>query len=150
MSVIKDMGRVGRSLPCAAEAIVEGYVYKYTADGYMTIITAKGDSAFAVALASSLDPQLATAKTLTAGDNWSFAELGCKMIVTVASIASRTWTGHPMVYLADLVDGMVDTAHATSRPIGHYAGPSGLVTSSSDGDLIEVYLDVQPGADNVA
>jgi len=150
MSIMRDMGKKPTSLPCAAEAIVEGYVYKASGTtNQMTKITAKGDTAFAVALSSTLDPQLATAKTMTAGDNWEFALIGSKMTVMVASKTTITYQFGDMVYLSDDVDGMVTSAHATSRPIGHYVGPDATTTATS-GQLIEVYLDVPIGTANVA
>jgi hypothetical protein len=147
MSIIKDMGKgSGISLPCGAEAIVEGYVYK--ADGttnQMIKITGKADTAFAIALTTTLDPQTGEAKTMTAGDNWGFALLGSKMVVTVASKTGTTYQSNAKVYLCDDVDGMANATADTSTPIGHYAGPDALVTTTS-GQLIQVYLDIGTGA----
>lgn len=148
MTIMRDMGKKPISLPCGAEAIVEGYVYK--ADGttnQMIKITAKGDAAFAIALSSTLDPQLATAKTMTAGDNWEFALIGSKMTVMVASKITTTYQFGGKVYLSDDVDGMVNATAATSRPIGHYVGPDNITTATS-GQLIEVYLDIPYGTAN--
>ena len=146
MTIIRDMGKgSGISLQCAAEAIYEGYVYKCnsTTDD-MTVITAKGDAAFAIALSSTLDPQTGDAKTMTAGDNWNFAMLGSKMVVTVASKTGITYTKNAKVYLCDDVDGMINQTADTSVPIGHYAGP--VLTTAASGQLVEVYLDIATGA----
>ena len=110
----------------------------------MTKISAKGDEAFAVALSSTRDPPRGSAKSMTAGDNWEFALLGSKMIVTVASKTGTTYQFGGIVYLCDDVDGMVNATAATSRPIGHYVGPDALATTAS-GQLIQVYLDIPIG-----
>ena len=144
MGIMRDMGRNGITLPCYGEAIVEGYVYKeYSTTNQMTKISAKGDEAFAVALSSTLDPVLATAKTMTAGDCWEFALLGSKVTVQVASKTGITYAHTDKIYLCDDVDGMVNNVAATSVPIGHYVGPA--VTTASSGQLIEVFLDITSG-----
>ena len=129
------------NLPVAAEAIYEGYVYLWDGSNHLTVITGKADAAFAVAAKSSRDPQLNTAKTMTAGDSWSFFVLGSGELVNVASIASQTWKNGAKVYLDDSIDGMVTTTNSTSTCIGHYKGKESLVTSATDGDLIQVILD---------
>ena len=145
MTILRDMGKKPISLQCAAEAIVEGYVYKRnsTTDD-MTKITAKGDEAFAIALSSTLDCQNGDAKTMTAGDNWEFALIGSKQTVQVASKTGTTYQFGGKVYLSDDVDGMVNATAATSVPIGHYVGPDNITTATS-GQLIEVYLDIPIG-----
>lgn len=149
MSIVRDMGKGrGVSLPCYSEAIKEGYVYKmYSTTDEMTICTAIGDLAYAIALSSSLDPQLGTAKVMTEGDNWGFALLNSKLIVTVASEASQTWEAGAIAYLST-TDGTVGTTYGGSayRPIGHYFGPDHYTTSSTAGEFIEVYLDIPIGA----
>lgn len=133
----------GVSLPCAAEAIVEGYVYKDDGNGRMTKITAANDIAFAVALSSSLDPQTGELVAKSAGDNHGFALLGSGLIVNVKTVGSQTYQFGAMVYLDDTTDGMVTATAAGSRPIGHYVGPDGAQPAA--GDMIPVYLDVPIG-----
>lgn len=130
------------NLPVAAEAIYEGYVYKITS-GNLTVITAKGDAAFAVAAKSTRDPQLNTALTMTAGDMWAFYLLGGGNIVNVAAVAGDTWKLGAKVYLDTSVDGMVTTDLDTNGVcIGHYKGKESLVIGATDGVLIQVILDV--------
>lgn len=146
MTILKDMGKKPISLPCAAEAIYEGYVYKESSTtNRMTAITAKDDEAFAIALSSTVDCQTGDAKTMTAGDNWEFALLGSRMTVQVASKTGTTYQFGGKVYLSDDKDGMVNATADTSVPIGHYVGPDAIATTAS-GQLIEVYLDIAIGA----
>jgi len=140
MAIIKQTS-YGVSLPCAAEAIVEGYVYKDNGSGQMTKTTATNDIAFAVALSSSLDPQTGELVAKSAGDNHGFALLGSGLIVNVKTVGSQTYQFGAMVYLD--TDGMVTATAAGSRPIGHYVGPGGAQPAA--GDMIPVYLDVPIG-----
>jgi len=145
------MGSLNNSTPrqvaaTAAETIYRGYVYKISSNA-LTKITAKGDTAVAVADASTVD-STGTARAARTGEKIGAFFLGCGDIVQVASVASQTWAVGAAVYLDDSVDGQVTTSASTSRPIGHYVGV-GEVTSASNGDLIDVQLDVPSGAATV-
>lgn len=143
MAIVKQTS-YGVSLPCAAEAIVEGYVYKDNGSGQMTKTTAKNDVAVAVALSSSLDPQTGAPVVKAAGDPHGFALIGSGLIVKVASVASATYQFGAKVYLSTTA-GMVTSSVATSTPIGHYVGKDNMTTSSA-GELIDVYLDMPIGS----
>lgn len=130
------------NLPCAAEAIHEGYVYKISS-GNMTVCASVDDKAFAVAAQSSMDWQLNTARTLVAGDMWQFFPLGCEEIVNVASLTGLTWKLGAKVYLDQTAsaDGMVSTDNSNSATvIGHYKGLESCTTAAA-GQLIQVILD---------
>ena len=143
MGEVTYTGNVPISMPCAAEAIAEGKVYKDNGSRQMTIITAKGDVAQGVAAYSSLTD--GSAKTLTAGDSMPFYLVGSGAIVEVASGNTETWSFGALVYLHDSVDGVVTTSTSSSTCIGTYWGTDGLVTSAA-GELIIVKLDRAPGA----
>lgn len=124
----------------------EGLVLKKDTGNTLTLITAKGDTAVAVLDQAFVDDEQ-TVKTTVSGDKVGVFFLGSGAIVKVASVTTLTWTTGAAVYLDDAVDGMVNTAAATSRPIGHYVGDGETTTAS--GDLIDVILDVQIGAATV-
>jgi len=152
---IGDQGNNYVNLPtnaaggAATNIIYEGYVYKWNGAG-LTIITGKTDTAFAIAAKSTRDPQLNTAMALALLDNWAFFLLGSGELVNVASIASQTWKNGAKVYIDDSIDGMVTTDLDTNaKCIGHYKGKESLVTSATDGDLIQVILD-QPSTSATA
>ena len=129
------------NMPCAAEAIYEGYVYKLSS-GNMTVCTTVNDKAYGVAAQSSMDWELNTARTMVAGENWQFYPLGCEEIVNVASLTSLTWKPGAKVYLdqSASADGLVSTDSSSSATvIGHYKGPQ--ITTSAAGQLIQVILD---------
>ena len=145
MSEIKRIGEGGTPMPMAAEVMYNGYVMKDSGtSGRLTIITAKGDAALAVVARSSLDPYDGTAETLTAGDEWPVFPLGCGKIVEVASITSAVYTNSAKVYLDNSVDGQVSASATTSTPIGRYIGAG--VTTSAGGELIPVWLCIEPDA----
>lgn len=146
MGIIVDTGVRAVSLPCAAEAIVEGYLYKDDGSGRMTVATTVNDSVVAVALDSSLDPQDASAKTLTAGDEMPFAMLGSGMIVGVASATSTTYQTHAAVYNAQTATANgyceADSSNSATK-IGHYMGKDAYATATA-GEKVSVRLDVAP------
>lgn len=148
MGIIVDVGVRGVSLPCAAEAIVEGYVYKDDGSGRMTAHASVTDVPVAIALESSLDVQLGTAKTLTAGDEMPFAMMGSGMVVGVASENAITYQTHAAVYGAQTAstNGYCDSSNGNSAvKIGHYMGKDAYATTTA-GELIPVRLDVAPTA----
>lgn len=135
-------------LPCKAEAIKEGYLYKVdsSASYRMTKAAAVNDVISGVAVESSLDA-VGAAKTLTAGETAIFYNPGCGKVVKVASLTALTWHRDAAVYAAPTASGsyMVSTSSANSaQKIGHYKGQEGLVTAA-DGELIDVLLDVPIG-----
>jgi hypothetical protein len=135
------------SLPVAAEAIHEGYIYKDDGSYRMTKITAKGDTAIAIAKSSTMDAQLATARTMPVGEEWDFYMLGCQKIVNVAFAGSNTVVPFAPIYLDDSTDGMASVTPSTSQPIGHAMVKKS--TAASSGDLLPVLLDTKIGAANV-
>jgi len=129
------------NMPCAAEAIVEGYVYMLSS-GNMTVCTNVDSKAYGVAAQSSMDWELNTARTMVAGENWQFYPLGCEEIVNVASLITLTWLPGAKVYLDQTAsaNGMVSTDSSnTATVIGHYKGPTR--TTLTAGELIQVILD---------
>jgi len=135
-------------LPCKAEAIVEGYLYKVdsSASYRMTKATAVNNVISGVAVESSLDA-IGDAKTLTAGETALFYNPGCGKVVKVAAITGLTLHRDAPLYAAPTASGsyMVSTSSSDSaQKIGHYKGSEGLVTTA-DGDLIDVLLDVPIG-----
>ncbi len=132
-------------LSCAAEAILEGYLYKFSS-GQMTKCASVTDVCSGIAAYSSLDDEGA-AKTLTAGDKFPFFMPGCGKIVKVASYTSITWNKGEAVYVGPTAstDGIASNSSANSAVlIGHYMGPEGVAVAT-EGDLIDVILDVPSG-----
>lgn len=127
----------------ASETYYAGNVVKADTNA-VTIIDAKGDTALGVVDQSTINSEQ-TARAARSGESIGVFLLGSGAIVKVSSVASQTWALGAEVYLDDTVDGSVTTSAATSTPIGHYVG-AGETTSASDGDLIDVLLDVQVGA----
>ena len=147
MGLVRGDGK--EELPCAAEAIYEGYLYRAysgaTPNYGMTITTSVGDVVAGIAEESSKDA-FGAAKTLAAGDKASFYLPGCGKIVKVASVITQTWHRGAAVYTSQSAnaDGMVETSSSSAVMIGHYMGPEGIQTATS-GQLIEVLLDVKIG-----
>ena len=148
------------NLPCAAEAIYEGQVYKIRS-GLMTVTTANIDKAFAIAAQSTRDWQLNTSRILTSGDYWQFYMLGCNMIVNVQSIASAVWHLGDIVSLGGTstnveTNGRVkEVTHDSSVVIGHYLGTVNKTISSTTQDVdstefIQVLLDTTSTEDTTA
>jgi len=130
----------------ASEGVAqEGLVFKITSNA-LTIVTAKGDTAVAVADQKLADTE-GTATTARSGQKIAVYLIGSSAVVNVASKNTETWAIGAPVYLADDVDGAVTASASTSRPIGHYVGDG--ETTSASLQLIPVILDVQIGAANV-
>lgn len=143
MAIVNDSGMI--PLPCAAEAIKEGYGY-YNSSGNMTKITTVAQVVVAIAAASSIDDEGA-AKTLTAGQKMNFFVPGCGKIVKLASVNGITWNIGEAVYGGQTADADGCFSNSSSNSailVGHYYGPEGLATST-DGDLIDVLLDTPVG-----
>lgn len=143
MAAVNEKGVI--NLPCAAEAIKEGYCY-YNSSGNLTKITTVAQVIVGIAVESSYDDEGA-AKTLAAGQKMPFYLPGCGKIVKLASITGVTWNIGEAVYggqTAD-TDGCVNNDSSNSAVmIGHYYGPEGVATSAN-GDLIDVLLDCKVG-----
>lgn len=148
MGMVRYTGVVPVSLPCAAEAVYEGMVYKDNGSGQMTKITTVTDTPVAVALESSIDSKTGSARTLTAGEGMPFALLGSGAIVTVRSEDSTTYQSFAAVYTCQSAgtDGYCDSDSSNSAvKIGHYLLPDALTTAAA-GEQIPVILDVAPSA----
>lgn len=143
MSVILDNGVLPSNLECAAEVIYNGYLYMDDGNGHMTITTDDHSTVRAVALSSSVDVA-GTAKTMTAGEGFAFAEMNCGMVVEVASVDSATYSWGCLVYASD-TNGLCDTATSSAVCIGTYAGKDGLQVVDA-GELIPVRLNRTTGA----
>jgi hypothetical protein len=140
------------ALPCAAEAIYEGFTYKLDGSGRMTITTGVTDPCFAVAAQSSRDWQLNTARTMTAGDSWSFYLIGCGETVNMQSLASITYKTGDQVTLASAGSGVTNGYVTNSESggntvVGVYVGADG-VTTGVLGQMIRVAL-VTPNLSDV-
>ena len=144
MGIIVDVGISGQSQPCAAEAVVEGYIYKDDGSGRMTKCASVTDVFTGGALGSSLTADDGTAKTLTAGDEMPFALAGSGMVVGVAASNGKTFQKFAAVYTAQTsdTDGYCDSSSANSAvKIGHYMGKDNYTVGTA-GELIPVMLDV--------
>lgn len=145
MGMVRYTGTVPVSLPCAAEAVYEGMVYKDDGSGRMTKITAAADKPVAIALESSLDSKTGSARTLTAGEGMPFALIGSGAIVTIRSEDSTTYQSFGAVYTCTDggTDGYCCATSSSAVKIGHYLLPDALTTAAA-GEQIPVILDVDP------
>jgi hypothetical protein len=110
----------------------------------LTPVTAKGDLGHAILDQAFVDSSQ-TAKTSVSGDRLAVFFVGSKAVVRVASVTGITWVFGNTVFIDDSTNGMVRNATETSsRPIGHYVGEG--ETTTADGDLVNVLLDVAIGA----
>lgn len=142
MTDVRFTGVKMTDLACAAVAIYEGYVYMDDGSGQMTACTGITDTAIAVAAYSSIDPQLGTAKTMTAGDSHAFYLLGSGAIVNVVTVTA-TWQFGDVAYLSTTT-GYVTNSHGTNaKIIGHYIGKDNVTASA--GDYVQIVLDVPIG-----
>ena len=142
MAIVIKPGEVGIPFPCAAEAILRGYIYKLSG-GQMTKITTVTDTPAGIAVSKSVDAD-GDAKTMTANEMFNFYSLGCGLIVEVAFDASKSLTRGCAVYTCQSAgtDGTADPNSANSAvKIGHYYGPD-VTTSSTAGTCYPVILDV--------
>jgi hypothetical protein len=143
MSDVRYTGTKMVNLPCAAEAIYEGYLYADDGSGRMTLATTNTNPVIAIAAYSSFDCQTGAAVAKTAGDMHAFYLIGSGAIINVANEATHTWqfgdivcAGETAVHLA-MHDGSGHTH------IGHYIGIDN--TSFTTGELIVVVLDTPIG-----
>lgn len=134
------------SLPCAAEAIKEGYLYKVDGSYNMTKTTDVTDVVLGIAAASSVDDN-GDAKILTAGQKMNFFRPGCGKKVKVAMVAGITLRRGDRIYTSQTAeaDGCAKNSSANSAVcIGTYYGPDN-VTTTSNGELADVVLDTPVG-----
>lgn len=145
MSVVQTIGENGIQLPCAAEAIKRGYLYKMSS-GNMTKTASVDDKPTGVACWDSTDAD-GDAKTMTAGDYWNFYPIGCGKIVEVAFLASQNLVaGVTKIYTSQTAetDGLAGTSSENSATaIGHYMGRKNVTTSTTAGTCYPVLLDVE-------
>jgi hypothetical protein len=133
-------------LPCAAEAIKQGYLYKADGSYNMTKITTVTDVVLGIAAISSIDDN-GDAKTLTAGQVMNFYRPGCGKKVKVAMITGITLRRGDRIYTAQTAeaDGCAKNSSANSAVcIGTYYGPDN-VTTAANGELADVALDTPVG-----
>ena len=122
----------------------EGIVLKKGSGNALEIVTAKGDQGVAVLDQGFVD-STQTVKTTATGDQAGIFFIGSGNRVMMAAQTTLTFATGDTIFISDATDGMVRNATETSsRPIGHYVGTG--VTTTADGDLIEVILDVAQGA----
>jgi hypothetical protein len=133
-------------MPCAAEAIKAGYLYKADGSYNMTKTTTVTDVVLGIAAVSSIDDN-GDAKTLTAGQVMNFYRPGCGKKVKVAMIAGITLRRGNRIYTAQTAeaDGCAKNSNANSAVcIGTYFGPDNVLTVI-DGELADVALDTPVG-----
>jgi len=134
------------SMPCAAEVIKKGYLYKADASYNMTKITTVTDVVLGIAAVSSIDDD-GNAKTLAAGQAMNFFRPGCGKKVEVAMISGITLRRGDRIYTAQTAeaDGCAKNSSANSAVcIGTYYGPDNI-TTVSNGELAAVSLDTPVG-----
>jgi len=142
MSFVREDGM--ETVPCAAEAVKEGYFYKIETSNYRATKTAAvDDKPFGVGAESSIEDD-GDAKTLAAGDKMNFYSLGCGKKVKVAAITGLTLRRGAPLYLSQTAeaDGCCGTSSSNSATkVAHYWGPDNLATTAN-GQLIDALLDV--------
>jgi hypothetical protein len=134
------------SLPCAAEAILQGYLYKADGSYNMTKIASVTDVILGIAAVSSIDDN-GDAKTLTAGQKMNFYRPGCGKKVKVAMITGITLRRGDRIYGAQTAEenGCAKNSSANSAVcIGTYYGPDNHLTAAN-GELADVALDTPVG-----
>lgn len=131
-------------IPCAAEIIHEGYIYKLDANYRATKTTAASNTVIGVAVMTSVDDTGAQ-KTLAAGQVMPFFILGCGKKVKVASVSGVTYRRGAPVFASGTAGMVTATPSNGAAIIGHYFGNDNLQTSA-DGELIDVVLDVPIGS----
>jgi hypothetical protein len=133
-------------MPCAAEAIKAGYLYKSDGSYNMTKTTTVTDVVLGIAVVSSIDDN-GDAKTLTAGQVMNFYRPGCGKKVQVAMITGITLRRGDRIYTAQTAeeDGCAKNSSANSAvAIGTYHGPDNHLTTAN-GELAAVVLDTPVG-----
>ena len=124
MAFVQDrFAHAGTALPVAAEAIYEGFLYKWSSNK-LTVHTTVTDVPAAVAAYSTKDAN-GDAKTMTAGDKVLFYLRGCGLEVNVAMAASEALTTGCIVYGEQTAstDGHASIDSSNSAvALGHYYG----------------------------
>jgi hypothetical protein len=147
MVLIRNIANLPWMIEVDAGTYKEGMVVKEgTAGNRAALITVKGDSAIGIISESQKDPKTLAHEAAVAGDKRNYYPLGCKAIVKVYAVTTKTFSPGAPIYLDDAVDGGVTPDAATSRPIGHYPRNMAAQTTVATGELVPLYLDVEPGA----
>lgn len=145
MAFVQDrFAHAGTALPVAAEAIYEGFLYKWSSNK-LTVHTTVTDVPAAVAAYSTKDAD-GDAKTMTAGDKVLFYLRGCGLEVNVAMAASEALTTGCIVYGEQTAstDGHASIDSSNSAvALGHYYGDA-QTTSATAGTLYPITLDIFP------
>ena len=122
----------------------EGLALKKGSGNALEIGTTKGDQIVAI-LDQKFVYQDQSQKTTASTTKLGVFFVGSGDKVFVASQTGLTWATGDTCFMSDATDGMCRNASETSsRPIGHYMGVG--TTTTADGDLVEIVLDVAQGA----
>lgn len=122
----------------------EGLVLKKGSGNALEIVTAKGDQGVAI-LDQMFAYQDQSQKTTISTTKLGVFFIGSGDKVFVASQDALTWATGDTCFISNATDGMCRNAtESSSRPIGHYFGSG--TTTTADGDLVEIILDVAQGA----
>ena len=145
------MTAVDRAIPfdmpmttAKANLTQEGLVLKKGSGNTLELADGKGDQVVAI-----LDQMFCyadqTQKTTVSTTKRGVFFVGSGDKVYVASQTTLTWALGDTCFISDATDGMCRNAtESSSRPIGHYMGTG--TTTTADGDLVEIVLDVAQGA----
>lgn len=121
----------------------EGLALKKGSGNALELATTKGDQVVAI-LDQMFAYQDQSQKTTTSTTKLGVFFVGSGDRVYVASQTTLTWETGDTCFISDATDGMCRNATETSsRPIGHYFGSG--TTTTADGDLVEIILDVKQG-----
>jgi hypothetical protein len=145
MADVRFTGVKMMSLPCAAEIIYEGKLYKDDGSGRMTVCNGVTDTVLVVAAYSSIDVQLGSAVAKVVGDNHPFFLIGSGAIVLVPCDGSITMQFGDKVYVGQTNNGYANTSTtSTPKAVGHYVGKDNK--AYTDGVMMEVVLDCPIGS----
>lgn len=112
--------------------------------GYGQVATAKGDEIFGIVDRTEYNEGTKTAKTFAAGQSINMWKLGCHRQVRVRAATGLTINPNDTIYYNGTYATNVDPT--TARKIGTAPRNHGTQTTTADGDLIWVDLDIEPGA----
>jgi len=142
MVLAQGTGTPIQAAATAAETYYEGKLLMTTSNA-MTVITADESITVAVTDQSSVDAE-GTALAKASGDKIGVWPLGCGKIVKVYSADAQTYTVGCLVVNSDSVDGACELTSGSTGDniIGTYWGAG--ETTTADGDLIDVLLNVMP------
>lgn len=122
----------------------EGLVLKKGSGNALELAVGKADQCVAILDQAFVD-ESQTARTTASGDELGVFVIGSGGTVRVASKTGITWALGDTCFITDATDGMaLNVTETNSRPIGHYVGSG--ETTTADGDLVSIILDVAQGA----